>query len=105
MYLDSNPKAYNIDKFLQCMGKDKSVFMFFFVGVDEKGIVNTVLASVFHDKLQETTMLQQHWSGRGTRGTAQFSGKTINELLTEEPFVNKIDKKKAKEFLKMLLNR
>lgn len=60
LYLDSNPKAYNIDKFLKCMGNEKSVFMFFFVGIDETGIVNTVLASVFHDKLQNTTLLQHH---------------------------------------------
>ena len=105
MYLDSNPKAYNVDKFLQCMSHEKSVFMFFFVGVDETGIVNTVLASVFHNKLRETTMLQQHWAGRGTRGTAQFSGKTINELLSADSFSNEIDEKKAIEFLKRLLNR
>lgn len=79
LYLDSNPKAYNIDKFLKCMGKNRTVFMFFFVGIDETGVVNTILASVFHDKLQKTTLLQHHWAGRSTRGAAQFNGKTINE--------------------------
>ncbi|MCM1117567.1 MAG: hypothetical protein NC342_08535 [Pseudoflavonifractor sp.] len=29
MYLDSNPKAYNVDKFLRQMADEKSVFMFF----------------------------------------------------------------------------
>lgn len=75
LYLDSNPKAYNIDKFLKCMGKDKSVFMFFFVGIDETGIVNAILCSVYHTQLLNTTLLQRHWAGRGTRGTAQFNGK------------------------------
>lgn len=105
LYLDSNPKAYNIDKFLKCMGREKSVFMFFFVGIDDTGIVNTILASVFHNRLQETTLLQHHWAGRGTRGVAQFNGKTINEMLQEEPFINNIDIDKSKQFLKNLLDR
>lgn len=105
LYLDSNPKAYNIDKFLKCMGKDKSVFLFFFVGIDESGIVNTILCSVFHDKLLNTTLLQSHWSGRGTRGCAQFNGKTINELLNEKSFVNHIDEEASKAFLARLLER
>ena len=105
LYLDSNPKAYNIDKFLKCMGKDNSVFMFFFVGIDEDGIVNTILVSVFHDKLLRTTLLQHHWAGKGTRGAAQFNGKIINELLQEDPFVNTIDESESKKFLEELLNR
>lgn len=105
LYLDSNPKAYNIDKFLKCMGNEKSVFMFFFVGIDETGIVNTVLASVFHDKLQNTTFLQHHWAGRGTRGAAQFNGKIINELLYGEQFENNINDNDSKSFLQKLLNR
>jgi hypothetical protein len=105
LYLDSNPKAYNVDKFLKCMGKDKSVFMFFFVGIDETGIVNTVLASVFHNKLQKTTLLQHHWAGKGTRGAAQFNGKTINELLREEPFINEINEEDSQRFLQGLLER
>lgn len=87
------------------MSKDKSVFMFFFVGIDETGIVNTVLASVFHDKLQETTLLQHHWAGKGTRGVAQFNGKTINELLKKNPFENRINESESKRFLKELLER
>ena len=105
LYLDSNPKAYNVDKFLKCMGKDKSVFMFFFVGIDETGIVNTVLASVFHNKLQKTTLLQHHWAGKGTRGAAQFNGKTINELLRENPFINQINEEDSQRFLMGLLER
>ena len=105
LYLNSNPKAYNVDKFLKCMGKDKSVFMFFFVGIDETGIVNTVLASVFHNKLQKSTLLQHHWAGKATRGAAQFNGKTINELLREDPFINQINVADSKDFLRGLLKR
>lgn len=100
-----NISLLNLDKFLKCMGNEKSVFMFFFVGIDETGIVNTVLASVFHDKLQNTTLLQHHWAGRGTRGTAQFNGKTINELLYDEQFENNINDNESKSFLQKLLNR
>ena len=67
--------------------------------------VNTVLASVFHDKLQNTTLLQHHWAGRGTRGAAQFNGKTINELLYDEQFENNINDNESKSFLQKLLNR
>ena len=100
-----NISLLNIDKFLKCMGNEKSVFMFFFVGIDETGIVNTVLASVFHDKLQNTTLLQHHWAGRGTRGAAQFNGKTINELLYDGQFENNINDNESKSFLQKLLNR
>ena len=34
MILSSNPKAYNLDKILEFLSHDKSVFMFYFVGVD-----------------------------------------------------------------------
>lgn len=105
LYLDSNPKAYNVDKFLKCMGREKSVFMFFFVGIDDDGIVNTVLCSVFHEKLLNTTLLQQHWSGRGTRGTAQFNGKTINEILNDQDFHNNINENESLAFLRKLLDR
>lgn len=105
LYLDSNPKAYNIDKFLECMGRDNSVFMFFFVGIDERGFLNTALASVFHDTLQRMTLLQSVWAGRGTRGTAQFCGKAINEILHTPHFVNKINEEESRRFLQVLLDK
>ncbi len=105
LYLDSNPKAYDIDKFLECMAKDKSVFMFFFVGIDENGIFNTILCSVYHDKLMESTIFQDHWSGRGKRGHAQFQGKIIVELLNDKSFQNNIVEEKCKDFIQALLNR
>ena len=105
LYLDSNPKAYNIDKFLKCMGKDNSVFMFFFVGIEETGVIKTALISVFHEELQKTTLLQHHWAGKTTRGVAQFNGKKINELLKEDSFVNNINEEESKQFLINLLNR
>ena len=105
IYLNSNPKAYNIDKFLKCMSEDKSVFMFFFIGINEEGITNTILCSVFHNELLNATRLQEHWAGRSTRGVAQFSGDKINDLLCRERFENSLDIDNAKEFLSNLLSR
>lgn len=105
VYLHSNPKAYNVDKFLRQMADTRSVFMFFFIGVDESSIFNTLLCSVYHDKLISNTIMQFHWAGRSTRGAAQFNGTAIDEMLKENGFSNHIDVSQAKEYLKGLLNR
>ncbi len=105
VYLNSSPKAYNIDKFLRQMADNNSIFLFFFIGVDEKDIFKTLLCSVFHGKLIDNTVLQFHWAGRNTRGAAQFNGTAIDEMLQEEVFKNDIDENKSKEFLKGLLER
>lgn len=105
IYLDSNPKAYNIDKFLKCMATQRTVFMFFFVGIDTTGISNTILCSVYHKELLETTILQHHWAGRATRGVAQFNGRTINKMLTTKNFHNEINNEQCVSFLQNLLSR
>lgn len=105
IYLNSNPKAYNIDKFLKQMADSKSVFLFFFIGVNEESIFKTLLCSVYHGKLIDNTILQFHWAGRNTRGAAQFNGTAIDEMLNEQSFVNDIDTTKSETFLQELLNR
>lgn len=108
LYLGSNPKAYNIDKFLTCMSESDSVFMFYFVGIDESDEVTTALVSVYDSRLIDNTIPQMHWSGRGTRGSAQLNGSCINNLLEqsyEGVFTNKIEVEKSCEFLKTLLRR
>lgn len=105
IYLSSNPKAYNIDKFLKQMSDTRSIFFFYFIGIDENSIFRTLLCSVYHDKLIDNTILQLHWAGRSTRGAAQFNGETIDEMLADNNFKNNIDRDKAKSFLENLLNR
>lgn len=105
VYLNSNPKAYNVDKFLKQMSDTRSVFFFFFVGVDETSVFKTLLCSVYHSKLVDNTLFQFHWAGRSTRGVAQFRGAAIDEMLEEENFVNDIDKEKCKKFIIGLLQR
>lgn len=105
VYLNSNPKAYNIDKFLRQMADGKSVFLFYFIGVDESGVFRTVLSSVYHDELLDNTILQFHWAGRSSRGAAQFSGVALDALLRKETFTNVIDAEKSRRFLEMLMAR
>lgn len=105
VYLNSNPKAYNIDKFLQKMAGSKSVFLFFFIGIDGSSNFKTLLCSVYHGKLIDNTVLLSHWAGRNTRGVAQFYGTAIDEMMKDESFVNEIDVTKSEAFLKELLNR
>lgn len=87
------------------MADSRSVFLFFFIGVDENSIFKTLLCSVYHDKLVDNTILQFNWAGRNTRGAAQFNGFAIDEMLKEENFTNSIYVDKAKAFLKKLLDR
>jgi len=105
VYLNSNPKAYNIDKFLRQMADNKSVFLFYFVGVDESGVFRTVLCSVYHGELIENTILQFHWAGRSSRGAAQFSGVALDTMLRKDTFTNTIDAEKCKLFLETLIAR
>ncbi len=102
MILDSNPKAYNLDKILEFLSAPKTVFMFYFVGVDPEKIVNTVLISIFQTKLLGSTILLKHWAGRNSRGVSQFEGKTVGHLIMNPE--SQIDTLAAKAFLEKVLN-
>jgi hypothetical protein len=102
MVLSSNPKGYNLDKTLEFLSAPKSIFMFYFIGVDPDRIVNTVLVSMFQNKLLDSTILLRHWAGRNSRGVSQFEGKTIGRLILH-PEVE-VDMQKSKKFLEELIN-
>lgn len=102
MVLASNPKAYNLDKILEFLAMEKSIFLFYFVGVDPAKIVNTVLVSMFQTDLLSSTILLKHWSGRNSRGVSQFEGKTIEALIRNPN--NDIDIEKSKAFLKNIIS-
>lgn len=80
MILNSNPKAYNLDKMLQFLAGDRSVFMFYFIGVDPGKIVNTVLVSMFQINLLEATILLRHWAGRNSRECHNSKGERSTSL-------------------------
>jgi hypothetical protein len=101
MMLSSNPKAYNLDKILEFLSTKKSVFMFYFVGVDPAQIANTVLVSMFQSDLLASTILLKHWSGRNSRGVSQFEGKTIEALIRNPRTM--IDLDKSNSFLHSLI--
>ena len=104
--LDSNPKAFDIDKFLECMSGENSIFLFFFIGIERSGITGTALVSVFHKSLIESSITQEHWSGRSRRGHVQYRGETIRKILeTGDDFTNEIDSGLSEAFLDTLLNR
>ena len=101
LILDSNPKAYNLDKILEFLSLDNSVFMIYFIGIEPRTIVNTVLVSMFQEKLLSSTILLKHWAGRNSRGVSQFEGNTIKQLiLSPESTINIY---KATSFLKEIL--
>ena len=104
IYLDSAPKAYNVDKFLQKMADGDSVFLFFIIGIGKDGIFNTSLCSVYHSELIDASVVQHHWAGRSTRGVVQFAGKTLNNILNNRKFINQIDQQKAQNYLENLLD-
>jgi hypothetical protein len=101
MVLNSNPKAYNLDKMLEFLARDRSVFMFYFVGVDPGKLVDTVLISMFQEKLLRATIVLRHWSGRNSRGVTQFEGKAINDLIVAPESI--VDDNGAVEFLKKIM--
>lgn len=101
MILNSNPKAYNLDKMLEFLSSDRSVFMFYFVGVDPGKIVNTVLVSMFQRTLLRSTILLRHWAGRNSRGVTQFEGKTINDLIVTPE--SEVDESESVDFLRQVI--
>jgi hypothetical protein len=103
MLQNSNPKAYNIDKFLEFLSQNNTVFLFYFIGLDAEKIVNTTLVSVFQKDLVRSTFIHGHWSGRNSRGTAQFDGNTIHRLILNP--INNIDIQFSNDFLQKLIER
>jgi hypothetical protein len=102
MVLHSNPKAYNIDKMLEFLSEDDSVFLFYFVGLEPVRIVNTVLLSMFQEDLMDSTILLKHWAGRNSRGVTQFDGNVIHELIVSPK--NNVNEEKAVLFLKNMID-
>ncbi|WP_455389300.1 hypothetical protein [Petrachloros mirabilis] len=101
MILSSNPKAYNLDKMLEFLANDRSVFMFYFIGIDPGKILNTVLVSMFQKKLLRSTIVLRHWCGRNSRGVTQFEGRTIDDLIVSPE--SAVDEDESVAFLKKII--
>ena len=101
MTLSSAPKAYNLDKILAFLAKEKSIFMFYFVGIMSRQVVGQALISMFQNDLRDTTHVLKHWAGRNSRGVAQLSGQVIDTLIKEPN--NDIDIAKSQSFLESIM--
>lgn len=104
LFLSSAPKAFNVDKLLSYLASENSVYMFFIVGIEGGGEIKTQLTSVFNPEFIRTIRVQHHWAGRATRGEAQFSGKSLDELLNGEIDPFEIDVNRATDWLQYLLD-
>lgn len=102
MILDSNPKAYNIDKMLDFLSTEKSVYMLYLIGIGVASIFNTRLVSMFSEELSRSTILLRHWAGRNSRGVTMFQGKSLKKILIEE--TSKIDVEQASSLLEKLIS-
>lgn len=99
----SAPKAYNVDKMLSFLARPGSVLAFFMIGVDvERGLVSGRLLSVLDDALRNSTIIQHHWAGRGSRGVTQLSGNFGQAMLPD--YMPSIDIEGAQSFLDQLIH-
>lgn len=98
--LSSNPKAYNIDKLLTFLSKPYSVYLIFLVAVNN-GEITTELTSIYQKQLLDGTRIQQHWSGRNSRGEAQFDGNSLDLLISNPKRI--IEVSRAREYMKQLI--
>lgn len=103
MIYNSNPKGYNLDKMLKFLSDEKSVFMFYFVGIDLSNCtVNTVLVSIFQENLIGNGRIVSHWSGRNSRGVLQLDGTIIKNLIKNSNY--QIVELNAHNFLKEMID-
>jgi hypothetical protein len=59
--LQSNPKGFNIDKYLRTLAEGHTVISFFFVGVNPSaGVVRTGFASTLDETVIDATHVQFH---------------------------------------------
>lgn len=103
MFLNSNPKGYNIDKLLKFLSEDDSVYMIYLVGIKSNGEPIMRLCSVFDERLLNINLIE-HWAGRNSRGVAQFYGHTLESILNNPNDKTYINREKAEEFLSMLIS-
>lgn len=98
----SAPKAYNIDKLLEAISKEKTYFGYLFIGIDDKNSDVKVRLISFIDKfLIDNTKIQHHWSGQNSRGTAQLNDNIKNVF--DNNYQEEIDLEQSKTFLKTLI--
>ena len=104
LFLNGNPKAYNIDKLLSFLSEEKSVYMIYLLGIDSNGEIKSRLCSVFDQRLINSTNIIHHWAGRNSRGVTQFIGDGLNKIL-DETKKNIFDTNLARNFIKTMIEK
>lgn len=102
---NSSPKGYNIDKFLKFLSGENNVYLIYIVAIDDSDNIYTKLLSVFDEDILDSTDIVHQWSGINSRGTAQFNGNVIKNLVIDDSKSNKINLDKSKSFLSNLISR
>lgn len=102
LFLQSAPKAYNIDKLLQFLSEEESVYLLFLIGIADDDEIHTKLIPVFDSELLDATKVQFHWAGRSSRGVTQFDGHELEEIIFSNQIM--IDASKAIEYLEYLIS-
>lgn len=102
LFLSSNPKGYNIDKFLEFLSKKQSIYLIFVVAIDENRKISTKLCSVFDCQILEGTRIIKQWAGRNSRGVTQYNGAALEKVISSSN--SKIDEKAANEFIEKCIN-
>lgn len=104
LFLSSNPKAYNLDKFIEFLAEDESVFLIYILGINDNSRFVSKLVSAFDNRLLSTMYINNLWAGRNSRGVAQYTGVALDHIL-ESDDNGIVDEEKSREFLKMIINR
>lgn len=105
LFLQGNPKAYNIDKLLEFLATEKSVYLIYLIGISDKGKIVSRLCSVFDTRLIDATNIIHHWAGRNSRGVTQFLGTKLSKILSENNTSSIIDIKKSMCFIQSLIEQ
>lgn len=101
--LASSPKGYNVEKLLKTLAMGRTVFSFFFIGIDlSAGRIDCRLVSFLDKTILDATRIQFHWAGRNSRGVTQLTG-DISSIF-RPGFSENIDVTAAKSFLKGLID-
>lgn len=91
LFLDANPKAYNIDKILDFLSNSNTIYLLYFVGIDKNKEISVKLCSMFEYILLKNTKCMKHWAGKNTRGVTQFYGHSIKDILCSKTSEINID--------------
>lgn len=98
----SEPKGYNVDKLLELLSHENTIFMIYIISVNpDTKEIKSQLVSVLDEAMIEGTTIQHHWAGRNSRGVSQFSGRTLEAKADQNNHT--INTQSAQRFLEELI--